>query len=532
MGNSQSPYKKLDDRSIVFNRDNDQVTFVEVQEKTFEEEATNSSSSTNGIIQPYQLHTRLCSQIRQFSFLLAICGVFGLAVFVAVISYLQITEKVNNGTTTSCPLLPPSNSTAPSMEGNSSSSWLFAENSLCLMEQSLNRSVDPCDDFYKFACDKAINRPRRWNLMEDEVVNVGRNFVIEFLTTNSTNQNSSSVLPHSLKMAKLFYQACKIKVGETDCNDDLFHYFKYPLGHFVMDHFQLWNLASEIAENVKQSLVEMIEPIDWLSKSNKGQMISRLANMTFDIGMPRDFADKDLVEKLYKSLNLTGTNYFEIMDQLRTFSIAREYQNLTGRLPDEWFPMAIFENNAFYSAQTNIVGLPTTELLLARANWIDAINYGTLGTVIGHEISHSFELSNVHEWFNTELDGPLPGDYIKQFQCLLGKYQVSRSNDDDFADQSGFKMAYRALRNRIGGDQAMTQLADGAQFSNEQIFFIAFSQQYCHRKSPYFDFDGDQFHSQSDKRVLSSLKNSIEFAKAFNCKPGTQMNPVDKCEIW
>ena len=408
---------------------------------------------------------------------------------------------------------------------------VFAENSLELMDQSLNRAFDPCHDFYAYACDKNMNMQSKWIPMEREVYEVVGDYLLSLLTDEE--MAAKTKVPLSLKNARLFYQQCMLEKHRNSllCFSEAKHLFEYPLAHAVMDNFQLWPLSDKMVKNVKHGLAQLIESSNSISQAGKKSFLKRLNEIQVEVGMPKDFSDEKFVEKLFGEKQEKSQSYDEMNEQFGPFAIDDKFEQMTGKYPKKWGgffnPMDSFMLNAMLDDKTVI--LPALILFYSNIHWVDAINYGTLGMVIGHEFSHNYGPRVLKEWFNDQNQSEL----VKTHQCLFNQTGIKESIGDDWSDNSGLKAAFRALANTIGQGEMAKRPNDNVQLTNQQIFFISYAHSLCHKYSLVETWYGiDQYHSINSVRVTNPLKNLVEFSNAFNCPSGSPMNPVEKCEIW
>jgi putative endopeptidase len=181
----------------------------------------------------------------------------------------------------------------------------------------------------------------------------------------------------------------------------------------------------------------------------------------------------------------------------------------------------------------------------------DAVNYGAIGSVIGHELSHGFDDSgrkfdgagNLHDWW-TEADAKA---FEERSACFDKQYSgYSPVNDpktgeprylkgkltmgENIGDNGGLRIAYLALMNVLAGKPH--RAIDG--FTPEQRFFIGFGQVWCQNTTDAENLrriDADN-HSAGRFRANGTVSNMPEFQKAFNCKAGQPMSPEQRCRIW
>ncbi|XP_028410335.1 endothelin-converting enzyme homolog [Dendronephthya gigantea] len=200
--------------------------------------------------------------------------------------------------------------------------------------------------------------------------------------------------------------------------------------------------------------------------------------------------------------------------------------------------------NAFYQPKKNgITILPgMLQLPYYEAGGLKAFNYGSLGTVIGHEITHGFdktgsqydENGNLRQWWtNSSYD-----NFVKRSQCLIDEYNNvtifglqangERTLSENIADNGGLKYAYRAYQKwrKTNGDE---ELLPALPFDNNQLFFISYAQSWCAKfgNGSARDFTEYGVHSLDPVRVRVPLRNFPEFSKAFGC-----LMKKDTCAVW
>ena len=395
----------------------------------------------------------------------------------------------------------------------------FVEDSLRLLEMTLNRSVDPCENFYNFACDK-INKWPEWLPIRQKMIENVDDYLKQILEKSDDDddgqQQQLSILTATLQKARFFYRTClENEVSKELCLPYTRDYFEFPLAHAVLDHFQLLNQSEDICQLVKQSLIDTINENVEISIMNKSKMIHRLSEVKIELGIVSEFVDKQNVARLYDQVNLAGKSYQEMNYQFdQVLNEKRTFQ-------DSFYPYAV------YLADENVVFLPPVLLKYANFNWSDPFNYGSFGSVVGGKLSEVFTAKELRKWwsvgFKYFLQGAkgwsqFPNLLNQQFQCLADQLGMESVNKGAaFADQSALKIAFRALGDKIGQDTLERFPFENLNLTNQQIFFIAFSHSKC---------------SREESSMLNTLKNSIEFSQAFNCSIGTPMNPVEKCQIW
>ncbi|HKS54881.1 MAG TPA: M13 family metallopeptidase [Steroidobacteraceae bacterium] len=285
-----------------------------------------------------------------------------------------------------------------------------------------------------------------------------------------------------------------------------------------------------------------IDELDWMTADTKRQAHEKLALFTTKIGYPdkwRDWSKLDV-----RRDDLVG-------NEMRAAAVLfeRGVNKLGGPIDrTEWLltPQTI---NAYYYPPQNEIVFPAAILQppFFDVTVDDAMNYGAIGAVIGHEISHGFDdqgrrydgHGNLHDWwaaadneeFNRRADAfgaqyaassPLPGTNISA-KLTMG---------ENIADLAGVAMAYRAYKLSLKGKEA--PVIDG--YTGDQRFFIGWAQGWARK---YRDDDlrrrlTNDPHSPSEYRTNVIVSNLPEFYRAFDVKPGDKMYraPADRVKIW
>lgn len=176
------------------------------------------------------------------------------------------------------------------------------------------------------------------------------------------------------------------------------------------------------------------------------------------------------------------------------------------------------------------------------------VDYGGLGTVIGHEISHGFDPHGAKFNYNgTEVEiwtHATKEIYNDKIQCFVDQYDSlsvdsssgievngSTTITENVADNSGITASFTAWKNRAGQHQKDQKLP-GVDMTNEQLFFWSWSHVWCEAARVEYYNDWRNVHSPHPARVWGAVQNSPEFSKAYHCQPDSAMNPTRKCILW
>ncbi|KAL8594646.1 hypothetical protein ACOMHN_011386 [Nucella lapillus] len=180
------------------------------------------------------------------------------------------------------------------------------------------------------------------------------------------------------------------------------------------------------------------------------------------------------------------------------------------------------------------------------------MKYSRIGATIGHEISHGFDLvgrgynkdGNPEDWWTNATEA----EFKKRETCFVNQYSNFVSPEanknlnghaslaENVADAGGIRLSFRAYKNWVktknGGVEEKTLPCVG--LNVDKLFFLIYAQVKAVRKVPARSSTRriNSFHAQNRFRVIGSLQNSDEFAKAFECSYCSYMTPASKCKIW
>ena len=291
---------------------------------------------------------------------------------------------------------------------------------------------------------------------------------------------------------------------------------------------------------LKTALHDDVSTLDWMGPETKKQAVAKLEAMIDKIGYPDKWRDYSSyrVDRNDAVGNLIRGNQFESRRQL----------NKIGKPVDktEW-GMTPPTVNAEYHPERNDITFPAGILQppFFDNQLDDAINFGAIGAVIGHEMTHGFDdegrqydlNGNLKDWW-TAADAKA---FTERAQCLVDEYSNFVAADDvkvngkltlgeNTADNGGVRIALAALLSTIQNNPPAE--IDG--FTPEQRFFLGFAHVWCQNQTPESLRLQAQTnpHSPGKWRVNGTVQNLPAFQKAFNCKAGQAMAPENACRVW
>jgi len=299
----------------------------------------------------------------------------------------------------------------------------------------------------------------------------------------------------------------------------------------------------EMVKNILLALHDDILTLTWMSDETKQKALVKLSTFNPKVGYPDKWKD-------YSSVEITRSNYWNDVVESRRFAV-RDDADLIGKPVDRLrWGMTTPTSNAYYNPLLNEIVFPAGILLppMFDVRATDAANYGGIGPVIGHEISHGFDDEGAQYDATGELKNWwTPADY-KDFQnrgqCVVDQFSAYTVDGglhengklvlgESIGDLGGVKLAYLAFQRSM---QGKPRPADQDGFTPEQQFFIAWGQARgdAIRPDAQRQFVLTNPHPVSKYRVIGPLCNLPEFQRAFSCKAGDAMvRPAEhRCVIW
>ena len=301
--------------------------------------------------------------------------------------------------------------------------------------------------------------------------------------------------------------------------------------------------AQEMVTNIIAAMHDTIEELSWMGPETKKKALEKLSTLNPKIGYPDKWKD-------YSSIALTRDSFWNNQAAATRWNVIDDDWNLIGKPTDRGrWGMTPPTSNAYYNALLNEIVFPAGILQPPAfdVHAVDAVNYGSIGVVIGHEISHGFDDAGAKYDAQGRLSNWWTPDDEKRFEEKTGC--VARQFDGYFiepnihhngklvlgesiGDLAGVKIAYLAFKKSQAKHPAPT--LDG--FTPDQQFFIAWGQWRGDETRPETQrkmVQGDE-HPIAKYRVIGPLSNLPAFAEAFGCKKDSAMvrAPAERCEVW
>jgi putative endopeptidase len=300
----------------------------------------------------------------------------------------------------------------------------------------------------------------------------------------------------------------------------------------------------KMVDALEKSLAEDIQDLSWMSAETKKEAKVKLDAIRNKIGYPDVYRD-------YSSIVIKPDDLIGNIDRANTFESKRDIAKIDKPLDRKEWGMTPPTVNAYYSPPFNEIVFPAGILQppFFDKSMDDAVNFGGIGLVIGHELTHGFDdqgrkydpQGNLHDWWTAE-DGK---EFEKRVSCVADEYSNFVAVDDlklngrltlgeNTADNGGARIALMALEHMIADDTTGKegQKIDG--YSPEQRFFLGFARVWCEKRRPEVARMRvlTDPHSPGKYRVDGVLQNMPEFQKAWGCKAGQPMVAENACHVW
>jgi len=316
----------------------------------------------------------------------------------------------------------------------------------------------------------------------------------------------------------------------------------WPMSKLYIDtifHKPNRDAALSMLDEVKAQFMDALPQEQWLTAGDRKAAEKKLSEMFFQVAYPTDASGKAAWPAETKDMDgKMGPELFVNYMVAQRLAVDRDFVKIYDKPKRREWSSSPLTVNAFYGPSSNGLWIPAGILqspFFDTENG-DARNYGSLGMVLGHEMTHGFDdngrqydaRGELHDWWHTEsIDS-----FAQKSQCIgdvFSKYSIDGRHvngnytlGEDIADSGGIKFSYQAFT------------AKARTMQEKRIFFTSFAQTWCsvERKKSAVSAVLTDTHAPSKFRVLGALSQYAPFQEAFSCPAGTPMAPEERCALW
>jgi putative endopeptidase len=297
--------------------------------------------------------------------------------------------------------------------------------------------------------------------------------------------------------------------------------------------------TQEMVAMIEAAMRENLEKLPWMDDATRKAALEKLTTIANKIGYPDKWID-------YSKLQLGRDSYLQNDMKASEFETHRDLDKVGKPLDRTEWLMTPPTVNAYYDPSMNEMVFPAGILqppFFARQASLP-VNYGAIGMVMGHELTHGFDdegrqydsKGNLKDWWSPKVSE----EFDRRAMCVAKQFDGYTAVDDlkvngkltlgeNIADLAGIKLAYKAYLKSHKPSATPT-----GSFSDDQLFFLGTAQSWCGKRRDAVSRERvfTDPHSPPRYRINGPLSNMPEFAAAFQCKPGAKMVRKDPCTIW
>ncbi|XP_043510224.1 endothelin-converting enzyme 2-like isoform X1 [Frieseomelitta varia] len=329
--------------------------------------------------------------------------------------------------------------------------------------------------------------------------------------------------------------------------------YEYVRRYFSED---IARAGRDMIDDIQKEVEHQIKLSTWMDKDTRHFVLDKLVHMKNWIGYPDWYRNATLAKRFFQGLTI-GTSFYE---NFLSYIRYTRWKNLRTILHDESSRveemMDPLELNAFFMPTENSIAITAVDFqspfFAHNRPWY--VNFGIIGYIMGHEVNHGFDDfghlydkdGNQMEWLTAMAQA-----YDKRAKCFVDQYNGysiikgenytienygNQTSGENIADTMGLQTVFRAYKRRERVCKKEDPVLPGLErFSNDQLFFLSSANLWCESmpdKDILKSIAKYDVHSTARLRVIGSMSNSEDFAKAFKCPAGSPMNPENKCNIW
>ncbi|XP_060523313.1 neprilysin-1-like [Cylas formicarius] len=315
----------------------------------------------------------------------------------------------------------------------------------------------------------------------------------------------------------------------TECVSKVIDHFSFAILakylDFYFDESSIENVDN-IVTNARMEFEKLLDQNDWISEGTRSLAIEKVKKMQHFVGFPNWARNGSVVNMFYENLSISNNHLLNVIN-VKNFKSENNLRLLNSNADSILWPSNIFEVNSYYSVLQNSVFIPLGILQppFYKQNRPSIHNYGALGALIGHELSHSLDTigrqanvqGTISQWW------PLQDifNYQTRTRCFEDLYNSKHipTVGENIADNVGLEISLQAYKNLDLEGILLTDMGmDG-------LFFSSYAFMWC-EKSEAMELFNDE-HTAVESRVNRAMLNNKSFRKLFNCS-----SVPNYCELW
>jgi len=302
----------------------------------------------------------------------------------------------------------------------------------------------------------------------------------------------------------------------------------------------------EMVHAIERAMHEDVESASWMAPATKEQAILKLNGIEDKIGYPSHWRD-------YSGVKITRDSYLGNVEHASAFEFERWVAKIGKPVDRSEWTMTPPTINAYYDPQLNTINFPAGILQppFFDKSMDDSVNFGAIGMVIGHELTHGFDdqgrkfdaHGNLRDWWTAE-DAK---QYDERGKCISDEYTQNvpdagpgvkqnglLTQGEDTADNGGIHLALNALVDDLKKQGKSLDDKGGDGWTYRQRFFLSYAYSWCSNIRPEIArlLVTTNPHSLPIFRIDNVVSNMPEFEQAFGCKAGQKMVRANACRVW
>nr|XP_023027963.1 neprilysin-4-like [Leptinotarsa decemlineata] len=306
--------------------------------------------------------------------------------------------------------------------------------------------------------------------------------------------------------------------------------YEYQLRHFDVNGL---GKALEMIRDLQSVYRESLQNAMWMDDECKAKAVQKFDNMITILAYPDLVPEPELLDQFYENLRICGWDNYGNTKRIKAFRNAYRMSQV-GKRDRALFlacPQSSYKICEFYQVFHFFFSI---------------LDYGRIGSIIGHEITHGFDAEGrkydangtLTSWWTAETKAA----FDERTECFVDQYNKyyvpeidayvngTKTLNENLADNGGVRQSYYSMKKMLERTGANGNTAG---LTPEQLFFIGFGTAWCSNPSvEYLEQMKADVHAQSKWRVNGVVSNMQEFSEAFKCPVGSKMNPSNKCRLW